>query len=384
MSSTGYYKHKSIIESKNCILLTTEDEYKTIKKTNIKYRIISSCGHEINIFMNVFIQRETGVICSKCKKQKVTQKKIENNDYSLINGNNPSILIEYEGFLYFKNLLQEKYEFKKTIEGCLADFCIKKKCSTEDLWIPIQLKTSKNEKYEFHVEGKYVDMLIFFINMKYEKKKIWIMNGNMLIDQKKISIGVNKSKYSKYEVNETNIFDYIESISEEVVHKDFESFNTGSTLYLKREKKYAYKREKLLDFIKFEYSEIGYNCTDFMIGTIKNQEKTSESYKNTGIRYCLCKRGKSYKKETYIPYDKNDNDYYWLHLCNTNKVYVIPQKDLIDFEFITDTKKGKKQIVLFPNATVKNRSKNVYFNKFLYNLDDKNDIEKIKSIFKTE
>jgi hypothetical protein len=36
MSSTVYYKHKSIIESKRCVLLTTEDEYKIIKKPNIK------------------------------------------------------------------------------------------------------------------------------------------------------------------------------------------------------------------------------------------------------------------------------------------------------------------------------------------------------------
>jgi hypothetical protein len=97
--------------------------------------------------MNVFIHRETGVICSNCKKEKITQKKIENNDYALINGNNPSILLEYEGFLYFKDLLKDKYECKKTMEGCLADFCIKNKYSTEDLWIPIQLKTSKTEKY---------------------------------------------------------------------------------------------------------------------------------------------------------------------------------------------------------------------------------------------
>jgi hypothetical protein len=127
--------------------------------------------------MNVFIHRETGVICPKCKKQQVTKKKMENNDYSLINGNNPLILLEYEGFLYFKNLLKDKYEFKKTIEGCLVDFCIKDKFLKDDLWIPIQLKTSKKEKYEFSVNSKYIDMLIFFINMKYEKnvKNVYII-----------------------------------------------------------------------------------------------------------------------------------------------------------------------------------------------------------------
>ena len=43
-----------------------------------------------------------------------------------------------------------------------------------------------------------------------------------------------------------------------------------------------------------------------------------------------------------IPYDKGDNDFYWINLYDYETFYIIPEKILIDKQIIsTETKKGK-------------------------------------------
>lgn len=69
-------KYDNVIEEfnkRNCKLLTTNIEYNEIiknkKSNNYKLNYIASCGHNHNVFFNVFKSRNTGIICPKCKQK---------------------------------------------------------------------------------------------------------------------------------------------------------------------------------------------------------------------------------------------------------------------------------------------------------------------------
>jgi len=63
--------YENIIEEFNkrgCTLITTKEEHsEIIKKHNYKLNYIASCGHNHNVFYNVFKSRGTGIVCSSCK-----------------------------------------------------------------------------------------------------------------------------------------------------------------------------------------------------------------------------------------------------------------------------------------------------------------------------
>jgi len=58
----------SVFQSKNCELLTSEEEYALLTQTKKipKLRYVASCGHEHSVHFNVFKSRNTGVICPVC------------------------------------------------------------------------------------------------------------------------------------------------------------------------------------------------------------------------------------------------------------------------------------------------------------------------------
>ena len=71
-------KYKKIINefnTRNCKLLTTKDELDELlnksKSYNYKLNYIASCGHNNNVFYNVFKNRNTGIVCSNCKNKKM-------------------------------------------------------------------------------------------------------------------------------------------------------------------------------------------------------------------------------------------------------------------------------------------------------------------------
>lgn len=64
-------------KEKKCRLLMSEEEFNEIKrKSKEKYKYISSCGHEHEVYFHVFKHRDTGVICPTCiyKQDSINQK----------------------------------------------------------------------------------------------------------------------------------------------------------------------------------------------------------------------------------------------------------------------------------------------------------------------
>ncbi len=385
----SYEEYKKTFDDKNCTLLTTLEEFNQIKnkKNTHKFDIISSCGHNHSVHYNVFKHRNSGVLCPSCKLKETIKKKIANNEFDKVDGCSRNNVTEYKGFLMFKEMINELYDIKKTFDGSLVDFCIKKKDVLEDKWIPVQIKTSSNTN-SFHVENKYKDMILLLINIA--DKRFWMMNGNDFLNQIKIEIGKKKSKYSIHEFNNTNVFEFIDKYSINTIQKSFEEYNTCTQYYIKREQEYAKKREEKLNFLNFEYDEKGYLVYDFIVNGYKVQEKVSEAKKDKSIKdsgqiYCLAKRQTINEKSKFVAYEVNDNDFYYFHVYETSLFYIIPENKLIEHGYISNKKKLNTKIILYPlrnkEDLVNKNIKTQWANDFLYSYDNEADMEKIKKIF---
>ncbi len=128
----SFEEYKKTFEDKNCTLLITLEEFDQIKnKKNIKLNIISSCGHNHSVHYNVFKHRNSGVLCPSCKGKETVEKKKKNNEFDKIDGCSRNNVTEYNGYLMFKEMINELYYIKKTFDGCIVDFCIKKKMLTK-------------------------------------------------------------------------------------------------------------------------------------------------------------------------------------------------------------------------------------------------------------
>ena len=194
---------------RNCKLLTTREEHieilKVTKKTMFKLDYIASCGHNHNVFYNVFKSRGTGIICPSCKtKENAKNKKeqIKTNELSKI------YKLEQEDTFIKQlcKLLNNNFKIIKAFDGCNVDIIYKPKNHIEDNWVGIQVKTSntRNLTYSFHINNTYNNCLLLFYCC--EDKTMWLIPENIILNQKKVSIGYNKSKYNIYKINKDNIF----------------------------------------------------------------------------------------------------------------------------------------------------------------------------------
>jgi len=82
--------YENIVEEFNkrgCTLITTKEEHSEIirnsKHSNYKLNYIASCGHNHNVFYNVFKSRGTGIKCPLCKYMengKIKKEQFKNNE----------------------------------------------------------------------------------------------------------------------------------------------------------------------------------------------------------------------------------------------------------------------------------------------------------------
>ena len=57
--------------------------------------------------------------------------------------------------------------------------------------------------------------------------------------------------------------------------------------------------------------------------------------------FCLCKNnGTVNNKRNQIQYDIGDNDFYWLNSDNKETFYVIPEKELVERNYVGNKKKN--------------------------------------------
>jgi hypothetical protein len=337
-----YEKVKEMFDLQSCLLLTTQEEYNKIIYSSkfVKYKYTAKCGHEHEVFYHVFLNRGTGILCPSCviKSNAKKMKEIVSVDKL------KNIKLELKCIDYFKNLVKNNFLVVKAFDGCKADVIIKPLNVIEDEWVGIQFKTTlkATRDYGFHIKNDYPNCII--ICMCWEDKKMWIFKNDDVKYISKISIGLNNSKYDKYEVNDINkkistIYKITEKIS-------FDKLDTPINIYQQREKEYYKYRESKINFLIFKYHDIEGMVYDYCINNKKIQEKVGcvDKYRLGRFIFGLCKNN---GKDSIMQYNKGDNDFYWLHCDNKRYFFVIPESILIQKNYIGNNFK-KYQIKLNP------------------------------------
>jgi len=330
-------KYENIVEEfnkRNCKLLTTKEEHieilKFAKKSGFKLNYTASCGHNHSAFYNLFKYRGAGVLCPSCKSKEngnIIKEKMNNNEISKI----CNIEQEHAFIIKFCELVCNYFEIKKAFDGCIVDLIFKPKNIVEDKWVGIQVKTTNNRHltYSFHINNNYKDCLLLFYCGQDEK--MWLVPENIIVNQIKISIGYNKSKYNIYKINKQDIIDKLLEYYQVTSKFTFDKLDTPNNIYQQREKEFRKFREEKIDFINFEYPNMEGTVYDFRIGNLKIQEKVTEMSKENKCKFCMYKNnGKINKKPNHTQYDIGDNDFYWLNSDNRKTFFVIPEKVLID------------------------------------------------------
>jgi hypothetical protein len=341
------YKYENIVEEfnkRNCKLVTSKEEYEETKnmfKNSFKLNYIASCGHNHNVFYNVFKSRNTGIICPSCKINEIGQKKkklIENKEVSKISSTEQ----EFNFINQLKSIISNDLIVIKAFDGCNVDIIFKPKNILNDEWVGIQVKTTNKIRltYSFHINNTYKNCLILLCCI--EDNNIWLFPENIIGEQKKISIGAYKSKYNIYKVE--NIVERLNQLYLDTSKFNFELLNTPNNIYQQREQTFRKYREEKIPFLNFIYDEMEATVYDFKIDNFKIQEKiTSINKINNSCIFQLCKNnGKINLKRNQIQYEINDNQFYWLNCDNKKTFFVIPEKILLDKGYIGNKKKNTK------------------------------------------
>ena len=239
---------------------------------------------------------------------------------------------EFKFIKEFKELLKNEFNIIKAFDGCNSDLIFKPNNVLEDKWVGIQVKTTnvRHLTYGFHINNIYKNCLILLYCV--EDNKMWLIPENIIGNQKKISIGYNKSKYNIYQINENTVINKLNELYNNTTNFEFDKLNTPTCIYQQREQIFRNFREEKINYIKFEYGEMEGTVYDFKINNFKVQEKVAKiSDKENRYIFFLCKNNGSSSK---IQYDIGDNDFYWLNCDNKKTFFVIPESILIKKGFI--------------------------------------------------
>ena len=337
---------------RNCKLLNTKEEYfeilKNSFKCNYKLNYTASCGHNHIVFYNVFKSRGTGIKCPSC----VNKKTCHDNKEKMINNEITKIYTleqEFNFIQIFIKLVENEFEIIKAFDGCLIDIILKPKNILEDNWIGIQIKTTniRHLTYSFHINNEYNNCLLLFYCC--EDESMWLIPENIIQNQKKVSIGFNKSKYNIYKVTKDSIIDKLHELYNITTKFKFDILDTPINIYQQREQEFRKYREKQINFIKFNYDKMEGTTYDFKIENYKIQEKVTKVNKENRYLFCICKsNGVTNKKINHIQYDIGDNDFYWLNCENKKTFFVIPEQILINKGLVGNINKS-----IFLKVTIK-------------------------------
>ena len=147
-----YEEIKLSFEKRKCKLLTNEKDYNEMCDNKIKFKkfnYIASCNHNHIVFYNVFISRNTGIICPSCVNK---NNGIINKEKRKIN-KNELIEQEYNCIKYFMDLTFANFTVIKAFDGCSADIIYKPNNVLSNEWVGIQVKSNLklNKTYSFSI-----------------------------------------------------------------------------------------------------------------------------------------------------------------------------------------------------------------------------------------
>jgi len=367
-----YEKLQEEVEAKECKLLTTEQEFKDVIGVPSKafYTITASCGHTNRVKYDMFKAQNCGMVCKDCMlKRMEEQYVVMKNDIS-----HHGQEIEYKGFVKLREILKEWFVVSKMVEGTLADFAIKPLNVEDDLWMPIQLKVTigpnalHSNNYAFIIHKDYPDMTIVLFSTK--DSKMWLLNGNDVLGEKRICIGSKKSKNAKYHV--TNTQAQFQKAYDIMTLYGLDSLNDPISKNQKREQYYRRMREEKLPYLSFEYPERDGLPYDFTVNGVKVQEKVA-SLKRTGFDIAI-------KRKNTGHYHKGDADIYWINMPNSKWFFLIPEAAMINYKCVADGANTCIDRMTFYPENTSLMAKYQWTNKYKFSYDDVTE-EEMSKIF---
>lgn len=350
---TTYEKVKGFITSNECELLTSEHDYTGTKgKIFVKYK----CGHEGETTFNLVYRKCTN-ICASCVHESYKKDSYAEQEKA------PLMSVQ-EGLVrqtIETHLTNNGFEVAKTHEACLADLIVKPKGSTNNMWLPVQLKTSvrKNTaQHSFNRIHKYKGMLLLLIYFEdFKLEKIWLMNGSLFTNQQTLTMGKVNSRYSYYEIGLDDLPQTIHRAYESTSYNNLpltlqstEAWNTPSSPANRTEHIHRMKRESLLSgYFKFTYPQVDGCITDCYIDGVKIQDKPLVTCPRG---FCNVRFGRSY----FV----GDNDLYWVYSSGGSQFFIFPQTLLMEIGLF-DTSSGHSQTNLYIGRLDNNNYENYMF-----------------------
>ena len=338
----NYNKIKEFVENKECKLLTTFEEFEIkresiLNKSYLYVRVdfIGVCGHNSSAVFTNFKSRGTGIRCKDCvKKDSVNtlknKDKISNN---AIEANSINLISKY---------LLPYYEVIRTNEGCRADLSIRELGKIEDEWMPVQVKSTEkicHKMYSFRgFKEEYKNMLLICVCTSEEK--IWVIPYNEL-QIKAPNLNISEfSKYNDYGCGNNLILNkYIDLHKNKCMRQSLDECLLPICDLQQREQEYIKKREKYINFLKFDKLDIQNTPTDFMVNRKKIQEKVAGYIFNK--KSLLVEFATHNGSKVYRTYKLGENDYYWIHSSIDDRFWIIPEIELYNRGYISNIKSIK-------------------------------------------
>ena len=301
---------------------TSENKFRI--RFHAKFPFKFSCGHIDICTYNRFISQkyENNRLCKACNRKKQKNQGIA------------TIKTEEHTEDYLKELIDNNIiVIVLCPEGCAVDMRFKPIYIEEDLWFPVQLKSSDNTTNTgFRLKGKYDTQYKFQLLLCHHlnKNNIFIFkpfSENMPEKSITISYETGTSKYLDFKIDNHNdltniLLDYYHNPEYNDLLKSGETFDDMVTKKCKLERDYDKIR---LDTIKF-MSFVRYRSRphDFKVNDIvKVQEKTFNIKEGRVNSYMF---NLTHGKKSALSYDIGDNEFYWLNLAGTKIFYVIPEE----------------------------------------------------------
>ena len=362
---------KKMYEDNGCQLLTTEDEYLELKKTQnlakILFKIISSCGHpsDDSLYYS-FVESNTCKLCKKCTHNNMIQhmKQYAKTTYNYTQSSNT----QKKAMDIIEELCKNKFTMKKTRDGCKSNILIRQINSEEDNWLQINLKSTNNASNNicFRIRKIYENVPVLMVGINSNKQ--WLFVPTEL----NVTTYYKKKQMQKHDNNVVaNIEDKFKELYEKQIYNtSFNLANTPISKAMQLEYSYVNKRENTIKFLKFQHNDITGLVYNFKIGNLKVQENvfSYQSNKNS----LIASLNKNFGKGIRNPYCIGDCDIYWFNEnTSTETFYVVPEQILVDQGYIqTEKQSGKKYLNILTNKSW--LYKYTFSYKTINNIDEKN------------
>lgn len=346
--SKAYADLKTLFESKECKLLTTEEEISTSNKlSHTKVSFVAKCGHHNDVFVTNFKQKSSGVLCKECIKG-VVSKKLKDHHTEKEEASKCTIQ-ECQLIDKLQVFMQDNLQCIKTNEGCMSDMIIKPMNVEEDEWLRIQVKTTldvSHNLYSFKLHGNFYENNIILCCC-ISHNRYWLIPHECVSQLKKsLNIGLtSKSIYHKYEVAEHLLHVKLIEYYQEIPLYSYDDCMIPRSVYQQRELIFQQKRIERFPFLTFDKPKYNQSYYDFRVNGKNIQEKLACKRHDRAYSYIVCLYRSSNRqtmscKRSFQPYKLGMNAFYWINLPDTTIFYLFPEGILYEKRYI----EGKEQL----------------------------------------